>query len=473
MTEQPTEGRRPRRLGVSLVFTIVVLIGLAGLVVGTRWHRQKSLVDQVETLGGQVEARPIGPAWFRDFAGPEFMQGWDPITGINLADRDVDDAWLTRHIGRQLRELEWIDLTNTRVTSSGLNELTLLPQLKEVYIKETTITDADLVKFDAAHPDFTVVRGRKSPVATSLAMRTVHWHALTCAAFSPSGNLLAVGDGEGTLHVWNVARRELVRSIPAHAEWVFGVAFAPDGRTLATAGGDNLVRRWDVMSGELVDEYAGHHGDVHAVAFTPDGNRLLSAGDDMMIHFIDTESLRPECVLAGHTAPIPALDVSPDGTRIASGSRDDSVRLWDVATGESLAVLEDHTGDVHAVAFSPDGKWLATASYDGTIKLRDPDDGRTVRTFIGHDDWVFTVAFSGDGKTLASGSGDGTIRLWDVATGAERRQLAKQHTVSRVAFSSGDDLLASSAAEGNVGLWSPEDGELLGLLRAPGRRIVE
>ncbi len=472
MTDQTAVDRRPRRLGVSLILTIVVLIGLIGLIVGARWHRQKSLVNQVQTLGGQVEARPIGPAWFREFVGAEFMKGWDPITGINLADRDVDDAWLSRSIGRQLRELEWIDLTNTRVTSAGLEELTLLPHLKEVYIKETTISDADLAKFDAAHPYFTVVRGRKSPVATSLAMRTVHWHALTCAAFSPGGSLLAVGDGEGTLHVWDVERRELVRSIPAHAEWVFGVAFAPDGRTLATAGGDNLVRRWDVVSGELVDEYDGHRGDVHAVAFTPDGRRLLSAGDDMTVHIIDTESLQAEHVLNGHTAAIPALDVSSDGTRIASGSRDDSVRLWNVATGESLAVLEDHTGDVHAVAFSPDGKWLATASYDGTIRLRDPDDGRTVRTLTGHDDWVFTVAFSGDGKTLASGSGDGTIRLWEVATGTEQQRLVKQHTVSRVAFSSGDDLLASTAAEGNIGLWNPVDGELLALLRVPERQIA-
>src|SRR5262249_24446201 len=57
--------------------------------------------------------------------------------------------------------------------------------------------------------------------------------AARCAAFSPDGKLLAVGDVTNVVHVWEVASgRELYRSAPFR-NWVTCLAFSPDGKTLA------------------------------------------------------------------------------------------------------------------------------------------------------------------------------------------------------------------------------------------------
>lgn len=466
MTEGLPATPRPRRVGLWLALFIVLLIGLAGLIVGEKWRRHAEFVDRVRVLGGEVEARPAGPAWLRQALGEKHMRGWDPITGVNLADKSIDDAWL-QGARPHLQDLEWIDVTNTAVTTDGLGALSALPKLKEVYIKETSIAEADLAQFSAEHSGLSILRGRKAPLATRMAKRTIHVHALICAAFSPGDGLLAVGDGEGQVHLWDVARRRLVRTIRAHEDWAFDVEFSPDGATLLTGGGDNRVRRWSVETGELIDEYAGHTGDVHGIEIAPDGRTLVTTSDDKTIHIVDAATLEPKSVLTGHTGTIPALALSPDGVRIASGSRDDTIRLWDVATGEALAVLDEHTGDVHAVAYSPDGRWLASASYDGTVRLRDAIDGATICILEGHTDWVFTAAFSPDSATLASGSGDGTVRLWDVRTGETQHALSRQKTVSRLAWSHNGGLLASAAADGNVGLWDTSENELLALLRAP------
>ncbi len=146
-------------------------------------------------------------------------------------------------------------------------------------------------------------------------------------AFSPTTNLLAAGDRDGMLSIWDVAQKKRLSRVQAHDDWLLSVALSPDGSRIATAGADRRVKLWDAASGVLTAELAGHEGKVLSVIFSPDG-RLL-----------------------------------------ASGAEDKSVRLWDVQTGHEAAVLTGHTGAVRAVRFAPDRALLASAGDDGSIRL--------------------------------------------------------------------------------------------------------
>lgn len=80
------------------------------------------------------------------------------------------------------------------------------------------------------------------------------------------------GGGDGA------APREVLRG---HADEVDAVAFAPDGGTLASASLDGTVRLWDVARrAPLGEPLRGHAGIVNSVAFAPDGRTLVSAGED-------------------------------------------------------------------------------------------------------------------------------------------------------------------------------------------------
>ena len=61
---------------------------------------------------------------------------------------------------------------------------------------------------------------------------------------------------------------------------MYGLAFSPDGTRLAIGSGDNTIRLWDVASRQEVCQLRGHDSYVHAVAFSPDGTRLASASGD-------------------------------------------------------------------------------------------------------------------------------------------------------------------------------------------------
>ena len=65
-----------------------------------------------------------------------------------------------------------------------------------------------------------------------------------------------------------------------HGNRVYGLAFSPDGTRLAIGCGDNTIRLWDVATRQEVCELRGHESYVHAVAFSPDGTRLASASGD-------------------------------------------------------------------------------------------------------------------------------------------------------------------------------------------------
>jgi DNA-binding HxlR family transcriptional regulator len=52
-------------------------------------------------------------------------------------------------------------------------------------------------------------------------------------AFSPDGKLLATGDAEGGLRLWQVTTGQLLLNFKGHVGWVWLVAFSVDGQTLA------------------------------------------------------------------------------------------------------------------------------------------------------------------------------------------------------------------------------------------------
>ena len=321
-------------------------------------------------------------------------------------------------------------------------------------------------------------------------------------AFSPDGQLLAVGSANGTW-LYDVMTSRAVALLPigdrvmsvafspdgsklasawllwdvatgSHIplETYYSVAFSPDGTMLALGAYDSKIILWDLAAGTTTATYE-HRGTVYSVAFSPDGTKLVTGNFEGTVMLWDLAT-GTHANLKGHTDAVESVAYSPDGTTLASGSDDHTVRLWDAVTRKEIATLEGHTSWVKSVAFSPDGKTLASGASDGTVRLWDLGT-RTYAATLGelsYSDGITSVAFSPDRKTLASVGWDGTVRLWEVTTGnASTIARGYMHAVRVLALSPDGKTLASGYEGEEVELWDVGTGTNTATLEGHTHRI--
>ena len=291
---------------------------------------------------------------------------------------------------------------------------------------------------------------------------------VNAVAFSRDGTILASGDGDGAVRLWDVAtRRPIGGPLTGHAGSVNAVAFSRDGRTLASGGHDGTVRLWDVATRrQFGGPLTGHTGAVVSVALSPDGRTVASGGQDGTVRLRDQATRRPiGDPLTGHTNVVLSVAFSPDGTTLASGGDDGTVRLWNVASRSGIAPLRGGIRTT-SIAFGRDGRTLASGGQDGTVRLWDVATRRQVGgPLTGHAGSVNAVALSRDGRTLAGGggSGDASVQVWDVATGRQVGPVTGHPGQGlSVAFSPDGRTLASGDFEGTVRLWDVATGRQVG-----------
>ncbi len=272
--------------------------------------------------------------------------------------------------------------------------------------------------------------------------------------FSPNGNLLATGDTNGEIRLYQVATGQQLLTCKGHSGWIWSVAFSADGQLIASGSNDQTVKLWDVFNGECCSTLHGHKGGVQSVAFSSDSDILVSSSEDQTVKRWDIKTSQCLQTLEGHTGGIQSVALSTDSQLLATASDDYTIKLWDAKTGLCLQTLQGHTRRVYSVAFNPHEDMIASASHDQTIKLWNISTGQCLKTLQEHTDLVNSVAFNPGGSILASVSDDHTVKLWDVTTGDCLKTLwGHSNRVWSVSFSPNGQIVATSSDDHTVKLW--------------------
>jgi WD40 repeat protein len=167
---------------------------------------------------------------------------------------------------------------------------------------------------------------------------------------------------------------------------ISALSFSADGEWAALGGKDGSVRLWDVARRvrALGGDFPAHEGKITDLVLTPDKKRLLTGDDAGAIKVWDLEAVRQQLKAGGpvkpertlqHPGGVAGFAMSADGSRFATAGRDNVVRAWDTAAGKELRSWDLHIPAsaglvfVRSLAFAPDGKHLATANANSTLYL--------------------------------------------------------------------------------------------------------
>ena len=284
-----------------------------------------------------------------------------------------------------------------------------------------------------------------------LATLTGHERTVTCAAFSPEGNLLATGSQDGTVRIWNTAKRELITTLRVTGTAVWSAAFTPDGKYLMTGCNEKVEFR-DTDSWRVRSHFPG---ELAALSKT---GTFLAAAESSPFFWEPTGAVtlwnwRTGQRLRRFDQPGRALALSSDGRLLAIAGTNSGITVWDTGTGKRLREWPEKN-PVWSLNFSPDGRELLSAGWSSEVSVWKLEDHLPSQTLSGSQLHVWSAVFSADGATVATTSSDQTVRLWDAAT-LKPKSVLHGHSseVWCAAFSPDGKLLATGGKDQNVMLW--------------------
>jgi WD40 repeat protein len=325
-----------------------------------------------------------------------------------------------------------------------------------------------------------------------LVVGTGHSESIYALAFSPDGRLLASGDIDGVIKLWDATSGDAVGTLKEKGfltqgdSAVYSLAFSPDGKILASATvaqseSEEKVTTWktdivlwDMATGKPVGALQGLDGKYLAVAFSPDGSVLAGArADDVMTMQASEAAVTLWDIRSGRElAKLPAasnvnvLMFMPSGTQLLAGHWGNGLKLWELPGGGAkempgIPIFRSALQETSMADLSSYAKRFA-AAIGVTPKVVSILDGTDVSLrkelkWVGEGEWVTAVKFSPSGKALACGDSKGRIKVWDVDTWAETASI-KGGQSGAIAMSANSKVIAYSAEGGKViKLWDLND----------------
>ncbi|KAK3155422.1 hypothetical protein QOZ80_2BG0203130 [Eleusine coracana subsp. coracana] len=187
--------------------------------------------------------------------------------------------------------------------------------------------------------------------------------------------MVATGDDEGCIKVWDTRERSCCNSFHAHEDYISDMTYVSDTNQILATSGDgtlsvNNLRRNKVKyqsefsEDELLSLVIMKNGKK-VVCGTPSGALLLYSWG----HFQDCSDR-----FLGHAQSVDTM-LKLDEETLISGASDGVIRLVGILPNRIIQPLAEHSEyPIEALALSSDRKYLGSISHDKILKLWDLEE---------------------------------------------------------------------------------------------------
>ncbi|KAI0702323.1 hypothetical protein BC835DRAFT_1404390 [Cytidiella melzeri] len=234
-----------------------------------------------------------------------------------------------------------------------------------------------------------------------------------------SGKMLFSASDDGTIRLWDLARRTCVRQFVGHVGQVqtLKLLMVDEAREESEKKESKTSGAASKGSPRLTPPSAGSNFVELAVPSIAGADPRVYRTDSehtpvsrVIVHRQDTSDEVKGKEVATAAANEYASKAVTKRTKpvLLSGSLDNTIKVWDLESGKAVQTLFGHIEGVWAVA--SDKLRLVSGSHDRTIKVWVREEGRCVATLVGHRGAVTCLALGED--KIVSGSDDGDVRIW-------------------------------------------------------------
>ena len=112
--------------------------------------------------------------------------------------------------------------------------------------------------------------------------------------FNPENNLLAIGDAEGTVQLWDINLHKKLSEVKAHSGQINDIQFNTTLKQMATAGNDKKLKIFNIKDPADLTEppvtLTDNEGFVLVMQFSPDGQMIVSGESEVSNNLISRPS---------------------------------------------------------------------------------------------------------------------------------------------------------------------------------------
>ena len=166
--------------------------------------------------------------------------------------------------------------------------------------------------------------------------------------------------------------------LKGHTTMVWSIAFSPDGSILASGDNDGVIKIWDIESGKCLTTLRNNSSAIGALIFKSDDTlQSFDSDENNVVWNVKKGAVEYSLKTVPdqrHTNWTKAMGFNQDGTLAALGSDSHRVKLYHIGQKSATHILRNpvlHEGQVWSVAFSFDGQLLASGDDEGNLVLWD------------------------------------------------------------------------------------------------------
>jgi predicted nucleic acid-binding Zn-ribbon protein len=183
---------------------------------------------------------------------------------------------------------------------------------------------------------------------------------VTNVSISPDGVLVASGDRNGHIYVWEIESGQKLYTMMHHKKAITALSWRADSNLLAASSEDGEVSTWNIINGRKVKNFKAH-GDGTTDVFYSNKGHLVTCGRDQHAKVYDGNYKQIKAIKLKSKLPLKAVATSEVQEVLYSDWRG-QIHKWDLKTNKIHGITRSNPDSI------PDQIIAFKTAIDNTLK---------------------------------------------------------------------------------------------------------